>query len=184
MTSRSMKLTTPTKTNPTIIVGLWLTSLISVTSVSSLAVQQPAPPKEEVEFFEKSIRPLLASECYSCHSSASKQLMGGLRLDTRAGLLAGGSRGTGLIPGSPEKSLLIAAVRGDKSIPRMPPKGALTESQIGLLTRWIKAGAVDPRTGEQGPKKQHGLSVAEGRNLSQPNQRICRRHFEPTPVDS
>src|SRR6516162_5888855 len=62
-------------------------------------------------FFEQKIRPVLVKECYSCHSADAKKLRGGLRLDTRASVLAGGDSGPALVPGKPDESLLMEALR-------------------------------------------------------------------------
>ena len=69
-----------------------------------------APRRQALEFFEKKIRPLLVNNCYNCHS-ANTNSKGGLRVDDRNGLLTGGGRGPAVVPGQPEKSLLIQAVR-------------------------------------------------------------------------
>ena len=79
----------------------------------------------QTEFFEKKIRPVLAAECYACHSEKSKPAMGGFKLDSRAGLLSGGSHGVALVPGSPDKSLLIKALSFEDTL-KMPPKGKLS----------------------------------------------------------
>src|SRR5678816_1800898 len=64
-----------------------------------------------IEFFEKKVRPVLADNCYKCHSAEAEKLKGGLRLDTRDSVLKGGDNGPAIVPGDPEKSLLIKAVR-------------------------------------------------------------------------
>ena len=87
--------------------GLLLLALLPSGSV----VGSDKPSPEGVEFFEKKVRPVLVKHCYSCHSAEAKKLKGELRLDTRAGVLAGGSSGPAVVPGEPEKSLLIKAVR-------------------------------------------------------------------------
>src|SRR6185295_9828250 len=69
------------------------------------------PDTAGIEFFEKKIRPLLIENCYKCHSHDSEKVKGGLLLDTREGLLKGGDTGPAMIPGDPEKSLLIKSVR-------------------------------------------------------------------------
>jgi len=108
------------------------------------------PPKAAAdengtEFFEKHIRPLLVERCYECHSAKAKKLKGGLRLDTREGLSAGGDSGAAVVPGNPEESLLIKSVRRlDKDL-SMPPKEALEDSQVADLITWVKMGAPDPR---------------------------------------
>src|ERR1700676_702807 len=72
-------------------------------------------------FFEKEIRPVLAGKCFGCHSSKLKKPMGGLRLDSKAGMHAGGDGGSILVPGSPDSSRLIEALEYKDSELRMPP---------------------------------------------------------------
>lgn len=114
-----------------------LPAFYSFSLVPAVSAQQPSG----VEFFEKQVRPLLAKHCYACHSSASQPAMGGLRLDSEAGLLQGGSRGKAIAPGEPQKSLLVTAISyGDERL-RMPPTGKLAEDEIAALTAWVKMGA-------------------------------------------
>lgn len=98
------------------------------------------------DFFEQKIRPILADHCYSCHSAQSKKVKGELLLDTREGLLKGGAGGPVLVPGAPDKSRLIEAVRYDNPDLQMPPKEKLSATQIADLIAWTKMGAPDPRT--------------------------------------
>ncbi len=100
-----------------------------------------------LEFFESKIRPVLVGQCYKCHSAQSEKLKGDLLLDSRAGLLKGGaSKKPAIAPGEPEKSPLIAAVRGDDPDLTMPPKGdPLSKQQIADFVAWVKMGAPDPR---------------------------------------
>ena len=93
------------------------------------------------EYFEKQVRPLLAKHCYSCHSTASQPVMAGLKLDTEAGLSDGGSRGKAIVPGEPQRSLLVTAVNYSDDRLRMPPTGKLTDDEIATLTAWVKMGA-------------------------------------------
>jgi mono/diheme cytochrome c family protein len=91
------------------------------------------------EFFEKRIRPILASKCYACHTTSK---LGGLRLDSREALLAGGESGPAIVPGKPEESLLIRAVTQADSRIRMPKAGGrLTDQEIADLRSWVQAGA-------------------------------------------
>ena len=107
---------------------------------------------EDFEFFEKQIRPLLVDNCYKCHSATSEKVKGGLLLDTKAGLLAGGDNGPAIVPGDPEKSLLIKAVRYTDPDLKMPPKDhRLSDSQIADLVSWVKMGAPDPRVAPTQP---------------------------------
>ena len=104
------------------------------------------PTRAQLDFFEGKIRPIFAENCYKCHSPEKGKVKGGLELDWRDGLLKGGDSGPAIIPGDPEKSLLIKAVRYLDENLQMPPKGEkLSEAQIGDLVNWIKMGAPDPR---------------------------------------
>ena len=107
---------------------------------------QTAPSPEGLAFFERNIRPLLAANCYGCHSSKLDKPMGGLLLDSRAGMLRGGKSGAAIVPGKPEQSLLLGAVLGSRPDLKMPPGKQLTPSEIEQLAQWIQMGAPDPRT--------------------------------------
>jgi Protein of unknown function (DUF1553)/Protein of unknown function (DUF1549)/Planctomycete cytochrome C len=129
-------------------------SLIGTGAIEPSAVAQGSdPPRaddaptlsaDEQQFFEKQVRPLLIKRCYECHSAEAKALKGGLFLDSRRGWMKGGDTGPAVVPGAPEKSLLIEAIRYESL--EMPPRGKLPESEIAVLERWIKLGAPDPRT--------------------------------------
>jgi len=102
--------------------------------------------RSQLEFFENKVRPLLADHCYKCHSQKAEKVKGGLTLDTREGVLAGGNSGPVIVPGNPDKSPLIEAVRYTNPDLQMPPKGEkLSETQVADLVAWIKMGAPDPR---------------------------------------
>ena len=122
--------------------------------------------REHLEFFERKIRPLLAERCYECHSAAAKKHKGGLSLDTREGLLKGGDTGPSLLPGDPEKSRLIEAVRYRNRDLQMPPKSPLSAEQVRDLEKWVKLGAPDPRVevAVQAAEKR-ALTVEEGRQF-------------------
>jgi hypothetical protein len=98
----------------------------------------------QTEFFEKRIRPLLADRCYSCHSAKAEKLKAGLRLDSRAALLLGGESGVVVVPGRPDQSRLIEAVRYGNVDLQMPPKGKLLDQQIADLEIWVKEGVPWP----------------------------------------
>ena len=95
------------------------------------------------EFFETRIRPVLSSQCYSCHSSSSRA--GGLALDTNAGLRKGGDGGSVLDPGNPAGSRLIQALAYSNQNLRMPPSGKLPEQVLADFRQWVTMGAPDPR---------------------------------------
>src|SRR5688572_26647595 len=99
-------------------------------------------PPEQVEFFEKKVRPVLAEQCYKCHG-ADKQ-KADLRLDSREAVLKGADTGPVLVPGDPTKSSLIKSIRheGDSPMPEKAPK--MPDDQIAALTEWVKLGAPWP----------------------------------------
>jgi hypothetical protein len=113
-----------------------------------LALAADAPlSKDDSEFFENNIRPLLVENCYKCHSRESPKLRGGLSLEFRETILAGGDDGPAIVPGDPGKSMLIKAVSYTDPDLQMPPKDRkLSDDQIALLEEWIRRGAPDPRT--------------------------------------
>ena len=100
--------------------------------------------EENLRFFENKIRPLLVKHCYSCHSSQSKPLEGGLRLDSRPGWKQGGDSGVAIVPGAPGKSRLMRAVEYTDEDLAMPPEGVLDKSEIQLFREWISRGAPHP----------------------------------------
>ncbi len=113
-----------------------------------LAADEPAggepPSPDQVRFFENSVRPLLAEHCLKCHGD--KKQWGGLRLDLREAALQGGDSGAAIVPGNPQESLLIRAVRQEDEDLKMPKDDKLTERQIADLVRWVEMGAPFPAT--------------------------------------
>jgi cytochrome c553 len=107
------------------------------------AAQPAADRAAAVAFFETKVRPLLAAHCSNCHAAETNS-KGGLRVDDRNGLLQGGNRGPAVVPGHPEKSLLLRAVRHAAPGPKMPPSKRLSDEQIAVLERWVKDGAAWP----------------------------------------
>ena len=102
------------------------------------------------EFFEKNIRPVLATRCYICHAADAPQVQGGLLLDSKQGVLTGGNSGPSIKPGDPDRSLLIQALRYDGEL-KMPPGAALEPEVVSNFAEWVRMGAPDPRT-DAGPK--------------------------------
>ena len=102
--------------------------------------QAAEPTKPQLEFFEKTIRPLLTEKCHGCHG-ADKQ-KSGLRLDTKDGFLAGGESGPAFNADKPEDSLLLDAVRYGRF--QMPPDRKLADDEIKSIEQWLKSGAAWP----------------------------------------
>ena len=125
-----MKAATPTL--------LRLLAVIPLALVSVLANAQ-----EENDWFEAKVRPLLVAHCYECHSGVHSK--GGLLLDSQQGWSHGSDSGPVVLPGDPENSLLIQAIKYQGL--QMPPNGQLADRDIETLVEWVKRGAPDPRQG-------------------------------------
>jgi len=102
--------------------------------------------EQQLTFFETKIRPVLVEHCYSCHAQDSKILRAGLFVDSRNGLIEGGDSGAAIVPGEPEESLLIEALKYESY--EMPPEGKLPDNVIADFETWIREGAAAPRTGK------------------------------------
>ncbi|HXG60800.1 MAG TPA: DUF1549 domain-containing protein, partial [Planctomycetota bacterium] len=133
----------------------------------------PAPAAQEsvspdgAEFFERRIRPVLADKCYKCHSAQAGKVKADLALDTREGLRRGGHSGPAVVPGDPENSLLIKAIRHTDEDLEMPPKEAdrLTPEQVRDFEVWVKMGAPDPRGSDVTPPAKPRIDFAEARKF-------------------
>ncbi|GEM_PF-1038087 len=125
--------------------------LLSIMLVLSLACSQRTiaddmtgiVTAEQAEFFEAKIRPVLIQHCYECHSGDVSNPKGGLRLDSQETTLSGGDSGPAIVPGKPNDSHLLSALRYEGF--EMPPIGRLPDSVIADFERWILMGAPDPR---------------------------------------
>ncbi|HCP12057.1 MAG TPA: hypothetical protein DIT89_06950, partial [Planctomycetaceae bacterium] len=131
---------------------VWLTSL-TLLPVQQLRADEFSP--QQLELFEKQIRPLLVEHCVKCHGPGKQE--GGLNLVTRESTLQGGDSGPALVPGKPGESLLITAVEylGE---PQMPPTGKLTAKQIEVLRNWVESGAAWPA----GSPLREGVAATRG----------------------
>jgi cytochrome c553 len=105
--------------------------------------QDKKPSAEQVEFFEKSVRPILVANCFECHGSEKHK--GRLRLDSRGTMMQGGDSGPAIVAGNPKDSLLIHAIQYKDEL-KMPPKGKLSDAEIAVLTTWVQQGAPWPET--------------------------------------
>src|SRR6478672_5592950 len=94
------------------------------------AFAAPAPSLSGAAFFESKVRPVLVANCYQCHSAKAEKLKGKLLLDSREGMLKGGNSGAAIVPGNPEKSLLVKAINWGAPDTQMPPKQKLSAQQI------------------------------------------------------
>ena len=144
---------------------LSILTLLCLSSMPVLALDDLA----KIEFFEEKIRPVLAQNCYECHSAKAETLKAGLYLDRKAGWVQGGESGPSLMPGKPDESLLLSAIRYKDNDLRMPPDKKLAKDVVANFEKWIAMGAPDPRdapmeavTESSGPKAK---SLKEGRKF-------------------
>ena len=154
-----------------------------------------------IEFFEKSVRPILAARCQGCHGSTKQK--GGLRLDARAALIAGGLTGPAVVPGNPEESLLVDAINYGETY-QMPPKSKLPDQEIATLTEWVKrgvpwgvdtrpvsvplaatkpAGKSDKLSKEEFKARAHHWSFHSIGHVTPPAVRAGRRDWARNPID-
>ncbi|MDA0589654.1 MAG: PSD1 and planctomycete cytochrome C domain-containing protein [Planctomycetota bacterium] len=128
--------------------SLVLLSVLSViVSGTDCLAADPKLNPDDVEFFEKKIRPVLVERCFECHSAKADEIGGGLLLDNRAAVAKGGENGPVLVKGNPDQSRLITALRYSDEKLQMPPDGKLPADLIADFEQWVKTGAPDPRDG-------------------------------------
>lgn len=120
--------------------------LASATVVwSVVCASKLAADEANEKLFREQILPTLKTHCYECHSRDAEEVKGGLRLDTRAALRAGGDSGEVIRPGDADASLLIRVLRYAEDDRQMPPRGKLDQKLIEAFERWVNDGADDPR---------------------------------------
>jgi cytochrome c553 len=125
--------------------------LLVAALIPTVTTTRAADPAAGADHFEAKVRPLLVARCFQCH--AGEKTSGGLALDSREGWQKGGDSGPAILPGEPEASLLLKAVRGLEGASLMPPEvdhngeplPRLSADEIGALVEWVKSGAADPR---------------------------------------
>jgi hypothetical protein len=148
-----------------------LACLVLLCAGSPSQGDEPKFDEAQLEYFEKKIRPLLVENCHACHSSGKKQ-KAHLFLDSRAGLLRGGDSGPAVVPGAPEKSLLVKAVGYQDADLRMPPRSKLADAQVADLIAWVRMGAPWPTAAAP-----HAAAAPKDFNLQE-----RRRHWSFQPL--
>jgi len=139
---------------------LFLAGLALPLAILHSAAAEPSQPTfapEQVEFFERQVKPILKANCVSCHG-AEKKVQGGLHLTSREGVLKGSENGPIVSLESPEESSLLAAIRYESF--EMPPKGKLPQAQIDTLAKWVKMG-LPWAEGDKGNLAHHGSPVVD-----------------------
>src|SRR5215469_3494480 len=122
--------------------------LLSLAAVASWILGCPrwcrAAEQDRIQFFETKIRPVLATNCFGCHSSQAPKLEAGLSLDSTSGIRKGGNSGSVIEPGQPDHSLLIRAIRYQEKSLKMPPGKPLAPDVVADFETWIHDGAHMP----------------------------------------
>ena len=129
-------------------------------SVPIRAAELPAAPVSDEQFFTATVLPVLEARCFACHSH-DHEIKGGLALDSRRGWVRGGDQGPAIVPGSPEESLLIEAIRHTNPELQMPPEGVIPAEELANLVDWVRRGAPDPRVTEVSPEEAWKAKLAE-----------------------
>ena len=168
----------------------WLIPILHSSFFILHSAHAASPTADQIEFFENRIRPVLVEHCYSCHSDKAEKVRGGLRLDSREATLKGGTSGQVIVPGDPEASLLIKAVRYMDEDIQMPPKEKkLPAEQIADVEAWVKMGAPDPRVSSSVPQLTE-ITEARARHWAfQPVKKpalpkVKQGRWVQTPVDT
>ncbi|WP_020475627.1 PSD1 and planctomycete cytochrome C domain-containing protein [Zavarzinella formosa] len=146
---------------------------------ASVIAAEPSP--EATVFFEKEIRPLLIDKCQKCHGEKKQE--SGLRVDSLAALLKGGTSGPAIVPGKADQGTLMSAVRHKGDL-QMPPGGKLKDEQVAALAKWVTTGAVWPNEKAvvaATPRKGNHWSFQPVANPPLPNVRDAK--WAATPLD-
>jgi cytochrome c553 len=171
----------------------WIMSLplwVALACLALAADPSESPDTSGVEFFESRVRPVLVEHCSECHGADKQE--SSLRLDHPAGIRAGGDRGATVVPGKPEQSALIQAIRYSDENFQMPPRGKLLPRQIADLTEWVRRGAPMPKAspGDVVKSPSSGFDLAERlehwcyQPVQQPSLPAVRdRQWPVSPVD-
>jgi len=133
-------------------------SAVGIGALLSMALPGVARGTDaQATFFEEKVRPVLATRCMSCHGDTKQKA--GLRLDSLVGMLRGGESGTAIVPGEPDESNLVMAIRHDGW--EMPPDGKLPDAEIEAIAEWVRRGAPWPGTKPAAELLAEGLPEEE-----------------------
>ena len=150
------------------------------TAAQNTASSDDATLKAQDKFFHAKVLPLLQARCFECHDRATDQapteeLGGGLLLSSRKAMLVGGDTGPAIVPGDPNDSLLIQAVRYDGY--EMPPRSKMPAAEIQILEKWVAEGAYFPKNLDTAPE----FKVSEF-PLDQRAEDHWAWHFQPESI--
>ena len=119
------------------------TPIVALLAIVSAVSAQPKADPKQIEFFETKVRPVFAEFCKSCHGPEKQKA--GIRVDTLHFLLKGNEEGPAIVPGKPDQSRLVQAIRHVGDV-KMPSK-KLPDAVIADIVEWVKQGAAWPDDG-------------------------------------
>lgn len=137
------------------------------------SADQQQATAEQLTFVRSKVLPLLEARCFQCHRDA-KEVKGGLHMGSRSSLVRGGDSGPAIVPGKPDESLLVEAIRYESL--EMPPRSKMPAQEIDILVRWIREGAHWPADME--------TSAPKPTTESFPLEQRRRSHWAWQPVTS
>ncbi|WP_145415800.1 PSD1 and planctomycete cytochrome C domain-containing protein [Planctomycetes bacterium K23_9] len=130
-------------------------------------------PPDQLEFFETQVRPLLSAHCYECHSVDAEKVQAEFWADSRDALIKGGDSGESIVPGDPDNSLFMEAIRWESY--EMPPSGKLPDADVETFAKWIRIGA-------PWPKEDKPTAAAERPSFDL--QQRAQEHWAWQPIDA
>ena len=134
---------------------------LALLALAMLGLPASTGAQPPTDFFETRVRPVLAANCYACHARLQS---GGLRVDSREALLEGGDSGPAIVPGDPDGSLLVRAVRHEIEGREMPRYAdPLAARDVGGLVEWIRMGAPWPEAALASTSADAGAAAATPR---------------------
>lgn len=145
--------------------GGWETSSLAFAQEQTSKTLTPAEEAVAAEHFEKQVRPILVARCFECHGADTAEAKGNLRLHTLAASQKGGDTGPAIVPGNPEKSLLIDAINYGE-LYQMPPRSKMPAAEIEILTNWVKEGAYWPKQANEAASENKDAFDLEARKNS------------------
>ena len=171
--------------------GLGVVAILGMALAGGVRAEEAEFSLEQIEFFEKQVRPLLVEHCQKCHGATKPK--GELRLDSREALLKGGDTGPALVPGKPDESEIIKALRYDPEGYQMPPDGKLPPETVAVFVKWVEMGAPWPASAAGTPDRLAATGAEEFARRAerwsfQPLQRVAppvvkNRDWARTPID-
>ena len=165
-----------------------LAALFLLTVLISESTPATTPDEMGAQLFREKIQPVLEANCFECHSANAKKIKGGLRLDSREASRRGGDNGPAVVPGDPQKSLLIRAIRHENDLQMPPKKPKLGDAVIADFVKWVELGAPDPRELETTASSRYDFKKAREFWAFQPIKRtdpstVKDKRWGKTPLD-